>query len=341
MKIALCTTTINVPHVLKLYRACDADVRMFVAHDTKTPAEAYALVESVDGQISTGAGYKCSELIGWSSIQRRNVAFLDALQWGADVIVSVDDDNAPTSTNYFEQITAPLRTTMFDGLDVREKRFNGIAASGNNHWFDVGQLLVPKSPHRGYPRQIKHEPCYAGHNGIKVGVSAGICLGDPDIDATTRLALAPDVHQVSLLLEAGLTVAPDTWTVFNSQNTAVLREMIPAWGMWPFVGRMDDIYASLLVQRVMRERDMRVHFGKPFVWQSRNEHNLVKDLRGEIDGYENVARLADVLDHIPLLGKSVIDDCRIIWRVLNSVDYIPGRTVSAMSAWLDDCEAVI
>lgn len=330
MRVALCTTTINVPHVLRLYRACGPDVRMFVAHDSKTPAEAYELLKDVDAHISTGIDYKCSELIGFNSIQRRNVAFLDALKWGAEVIVSIDDDNAPTSTNYFEQITDPLR-----------RPFNGVVASGVNSWFDVGQLLVPKSSHRGYPRQIKHAPFYDSKAGSCVGVSAGICLGDPDVDATTRLTLAPDVHQVSLLLEAGITVDPSTWTVFNSQNTAILRELVPAWGMIPFVGRMDDIYASLIVQRVMRDRSMSVRFGKPFVWQQRNDHNLVKDLRGEIDGYENVERLADVLDHIPLLGKSVVDDCRAIWKVLNHVDYIPGRTVSAMNAWLDDCEAVL
>lgn len=334
MRIALCTTTVNVPHVLKLYRQCDPDVRIFVAGDHKTPKEAYELVLSMEStQISmpeSGHQWKCSELIGWNSIQRRNIAFLEALKWGADIIVSIDDDNSPTSTNYFEQITEPLRAP-----------FDGIAASGKNGWFDVGQLLMPKAPHRGYPRQIKHAPYYNPSVGAKVGVAAGICLLDPDIDATTRLALAPDVHQVSLLLEAGLVVDPSTWTVFNSQNTAILREFVPAWGMWPFCGRMDDIFASLLCQRIMRERGMAVHFGRPFVLQQRNEHNLVKDLRGEIDGYENVQRLADVLDHIPLLGKSVIDDCRTIWKTLNHVDYIPGRTVSAMSAWLDDCEKVM
>jgi hypothetical protein len=331
MRVALCTTTINVPHVLKLYRACDPDVRMFVAGDLKTDKNILQLLPQLGDCVflREADAWKCSALIGWNSIQRRNIAFLEALKWGADIIVSIDDDNAPTSTNYFEQITEPLR-----------KPFSGICASASN-WFDVGQLLVPRAPHRGYPRHIPHSAYYEAITGAKVGVAAGICLGDPDIDATTRLALAPEVHQVSQLLEAGVLVNPHAWTVFNSQNTAILREFVPAWGMLPFVGRMDDIYASLICQRVMRERGMGVHFGRPFVWQSRNEHNLVKDLRGEVDGYENVARLADVLDHIPLIGKSVIDDCRAIWKVLNHVDYIPGRTVSAMMAYIDDCEMVM
>lgn len=328
MRVALCTTTINIPHVLKLYRACDPDVKFFVATDDKTPTDKFNdLIDNV--VVTRGENWKCSELIGWNSIQRRNVAFLEALKSNADIIVSIDDDNVPISNTYFKQIAAPLYTP-----------FAGIEAIGKNGWFDVGHLLDPKAPHRGYPRQIKHDPHYVGMVRVRVGVAAGICLGDPDIDSVTRIALAPEVHKVSLLLEAGVTVAPPTWTVFNSQNTAVLRELVPAWGMIPFVGRMDDIYASLIVQKVMRERGLRVHFGKPYVYQQRNEHNLVRDLRGEIDGYENVARLADVLDHVQLTGRSVIDDCRRIWDTLNNVDYIPGRAVMAMSAYLDDCESL-
>lgn len=330
MRVALCTTTINVPHVLKLYRACDPDVKIFIATDDKTPMAELAGLEITNFDATRGEDWKCSSLIGFSSIQRRNIAFLEALKWGAEIIVSIDDDNAPTSANYFEQITEPLK-----------KPFAGIAVTGKNGWFDVGHLLDPKAPHRGYPRQLKHDPYYAGNAGAKVGVAAGICLGDPDIDSVTRIALAPEVHQVSLLLEAGVTVAPPTWTVFNSQNTAVLREFIPAWGMIPFVGRMDDIYASLICQRVMRKRDMRVHFGKPYVYQQRNEHNLVKDLRAEIDGYENVTKLANLLDHVQLAGKSVISDCRRIWETINHCDFIPGRSVSAMMAYIDDCESVL
>ena len=40
MKIALCTTTIHVPHALKLMREIGPDVRFFVAGDKKTPTEA-------------------------------------------------------------------------------------------------------------------------------------------------------------------------------------------------------------------------------------------------------------------------------------------------------------
>jgi hypothetical protein len=337
MKIALCTTTINIPHVLKLYRACDPHVKFFVAIDFKTPVNALQGFDPLDTMAVRGEEFKCSELIGFNSIQRRNLAFLEALKWGADIIVSVDDDNLPLAAPYcaWHQCNLGVPHT---GVMVSNRKTCDMSYD----WFDVGSLLQPPAKHRGFPAGFGPRVNNFVHTvDAKVGVSAGICLGDPDVDATTRMISKPDVHQVSQLLESGVVVNPHTWTVFNSQNSAMLRELIPAWGMIPFVGRMDDIYASLICQRVMRERDLHVHFGKPFVLQQRNVHDLVRDLRGEIDGYDNVARLADVLDHMVLLGKSVIADCRAIWETLGHADWIPGRSVAAMQAYLDDCEAVL
>lgn len=337
MKIALCTTTISVPHVLKLYRSFGEGIRIFLAGDQKTPKAAYEmLLQMRNTQIAmpeSGHQWKCSALIGWNSIQRRNIAFLGALKWGADVIVSCDDDNIPLDSAYFnshEDVFQPFHGPMVDH------------SGEEHHWFDAGRLLHPSVCHRGFPHRIRPRLRITHTVRAKIGVNAGICMGDPDVDAYTRMAVAPEVHNVSRLLEGnGLVVHPHTWTVFNSQNTSILRELVPAWGMIPFVGRMDDIYASLICQRVMRERNLHVRFGSPFVWQTRNEHNLVKDLRGEIDGYDNVERLADLLDHLVLTGKSVIDDVRRIWDMLNHADWMPGRAVSAMMAYVDDCESVM
>lgn len=334
MRVAICTTTINIPTVLNLYAPfLDPDTRVFVAGDQKTPKEAYELVLSLgNSQVSlpeSGHQWKCSELIGWNSIQRRNIAFLEALKWGADEIISIDDDNTPIDmTRYLYQFS--------------HGRFDGLKATSKDRWFDPGRLLVPWARHRGFPHTVSNHVRYESASDVKIGVCAGLCLGDPDISAATRIATAPEINSVSEIAKGeGVAVDPNTWTVFNSQNTSVVRELIPAWGMVPFTGRYDDIFASLIVQRVARERNLHVRFGLPLAWQSRNEHDLVKDLRAEIDGMSNIERLADLLDHVQLAGKSVISDCRRIWETLNHADWMPGRSVSAMCAYLDDCEAVL
>ncbi len=174
---------------------------------------------------------------------------------------------------------------------------------------------------------------------------AGACLGDPDIDATTRIASSPIVHGTSQLLYNGVVLDPEIWTVFNSQNTAFVRELAPAMFMLPFVGRYDDIFASMICQRIMREHDYRIHFGKPFTWQERNVHNLVDNLRDELFGMKHVEQFAQVLDDMPLSGKIAKGGClgqmRAITDNLKSVFWFPPNTSAAMEAWCDDVEQVM
>lgn len=350
MKIALCTTTIHVPHALALLRKCSSDVRFFVAIDERTPEEAVNFCAyDMGGTVKVlylceQKVWKCSEPIGWNTLARRNIAFLEALKWGADIVISWDCDNLPLDLCYFAYFeyalsASPPKIPAFDHGAMQ--LFDGIQVSGADGWVDAGAYLRPQARHRGFPIQKKHDPVYHTVCNAKVGVAAGLILNDPDVDAVTRIEHTPDSQQVSLLAEAGFVVNPSNWTVFNTQNTAVIRELVPAWFLMPGVGRHDDIYASLIVQRVMRERDYHVHFGKPFALQQRHPHDLIKDLRAEIDGMENVVRLAELLDSIILPGRNVIEDTRTIYKVLAAREFLPVASVEAGLAYLEDCAGLL
>jgi Reversibly glycosylated polypeptide len=333
MKIALCTTTINMPRVLELYRACAQEPMFFIAGDMETPGGHVSLMRNIGRFVyldpCSQNRWKCSELLGWNTLARRNIAFLEALKDGAEVIVSIDDDNSPLNSDYFWTI----ETKIF-------RPFKGLCARSGTGWFDAGQLLVPWAKHRGIPHK-HHSHIYNPVTNVKIGVMAGLVLGDSDVDATTRMEQQPDTQVVSELARSGVVVNLNTHTVFNSQNTALIRELVPAWFMMPGIGRYDDIYASLIAQRVAKERELHVHFGQPFVHQQRNPHDLVKDLRAEIDGMENVSKLADLLDHIVLPAKSVIEDVRIIYEQLCFCQFIPQESATAGLVWLEDCETAL
>jgi hypothetical protein len=340
VKIALCTTTIHIPHALKLMRKCSPDVRFFVAMDKKTPAEAVTMVRSLGGWCDHGHSlsddyriskvWKCSEAIGWNTLARRNIAFLEALAWGADIIVSWDTDNMPMSSGYFDQFERTLT-----------QPYNGLLGSHKSGWFDAGQMLVPWARHRGIPYDNVAMHAYDIATNYRVGVAAGLVLGNPDIDATTRMEKAPEIHNVSELARMGVLVDVNTHTVFNTQNTAMIRQLVPAWFLMPGVGRHDDLYASLIVQRVARERGLHVHFGLPFVWQERHAHDQLVDLKAEIDGMTNIRAMADLLDAIILPGKSVIEDMRVIYQTLEHAEWIPDKAIYAAYKWLEDCEGLV
>lgn len=340
MKIALATTTVHVPHALKLLRKCSADVRFFVAIDEKTSEEAanfcaYDIDNTQVVYFDAEERWKCGKAIGRNTLAKRNLAFLEALAWGAEVIVSHDDDNIPSGnvghTDYFAQFAWAIGHT-----------FNGVkVANYTAGWFDPGTLLVPPARHRGFPFAIAKDRIAGPITNAKIGVAAGLVIGDPDIDATTRMEHRPDIGNVHILGSTGVVVDPHTWTVFNSQNTAVIRELMPSWFMMPGVGRHDDIYASLIVQRVARERGLHVHFGPPFTYQQRNQHDLIKDLRAEIDGMENTAKLAELLDHIVLPATSVIDQTHSIYETMHAAGFIGDLQLNAAVRWLEDCEGIL
>jgi len=352
MKTALITTTINVPEVLRLYRALDPDVRFFVAADTKTPRAAQDFCVDLGGctylspEYQRSRDYACSEPIGWNCIQRRNIALLEALRWDADVIISLDDDNLSVDTAYFHNFRklfdyrsagmAPLPgVPPWHGLEAR--------ALG---WFDPGEWMFPRDGidpvvQRGIPQHLMRSAEIVHIVDARIGVAQGLILGDPDTSAVDRLSRNPMVHQISELYHAGVVVDPrHTKTVMNSQNTAFIRELAPAFFMMPGVGRYDDIFGSLIAQRVMRDRGYVTHFGKPYCWQSRNEHNLVNDLKAEILGMEHIVEFAQWLDSLDLTG-SVAQQVRGIFTLMDTLDWMPVQAREAGLAWCEDLEKVL
>lgn len=340
MSIALITTTIRVPKVLELYRSFDSDVQIFVTGDRKTPHnEVRAFVEGLGNATyysdadQEDLGYASSPIIGWNKIMRRNIATLEALKSGADIVVTVDDDNLPISRDYFTQIEQTL-TQPYMGLvaDVPSQRFN------------IGEFLTPKVYHRGFPYEFRHQDLnvrLAPKTNGRIGVVAGLWFGDPDIDAMERITNRPLVLQMSDMARAGLAVAPGCFTPFNSQNTAYRRELVPLMMVLIGVGRYDDIWGSYIAQRVMLEDEFMVRFGEPFVWQERNPQNLWRNLRDELLGMENTERFQADLMAANLTAPSVVGRLRQVYEHLQSLDYLAPEVHEFGQAWCDDVERVL
>ena len=338
MKTALITTTINVPRVLELYRKLDSEVRFFVALDQKTPEEAvnflrYDLSNTHCVFIQEQQQYEHSELIGWNTVARRNIALLEALKWGAELIVTIDDDNIPLRQEYFWD---------FQKLLDNQWAWHGLQIG--DYLLDPGQLSFPTDGidsvvQRGFPQSslTSIRPVEPITN-AKIGVAQGVILGDPDTSAVDRISRHPQVHQVSELLRAGVVVSQKAYTVFNTQNTAFLRELAPAMFCNPHFGRYDDIYASLITQRIMKERDLYVHLGQPFVWQERNDHDLLKDLAAEQWGAEHIIELINYLRRAPLPDASVTDQCRVLTE---GCAIFSDEMKACARAWYNDVEKVL
>ncbi|HOT90769.1 MAG TPA: hypothetical protein PLJ78_04420 [Anaerolineae bacterium] len=340
MKLALITTTIYVPRVLSLCREFSKEVMFFIAGDRKTPHdEVHSFVSTLGNAIyysdedQDKLGYSCSEIIGWNKIMRRNIALLEAIKYGADIIITIDDDNIPLSHDYFEVFESILTSP-----------YNGPMASSETHWFNVGEFINPPVYHRGFPYDYRHidlKVRLLPVRNAKVGVAAGLWLGDPDIDAMERITNRPTAYHLSEILRTGLLVDNTCFTPFNSQNTAYVAELAPLMMVWVGVGRYDDIWASYIAQRVMMETEYHVHFGRPFVWQERNPQNLWRNLKDEIYGMEYTTKFCEDLLAANLGEGSILDKLNRLYEHLRAADYLPPVVYELGKLWCKDMEKVL
>jgi len=270
------TTTIYSPSEATL-KFCEKDDWTFIiVGDTKTPHHEYIELEKkypnvryLTPEYQEKTYKELSDSIGWQSIERRNVGFVEAYNLGAEIIATVDDDNIPYDSwgkdlLVNKEIIVDLYTPK---LDV----FDPLSITKDNHLW-----------HRGYPIEYlseRHAVEYSGKTTRKVLVQADLWDGDPDIDAIARLAFRPTVKYDVSEPYCSNKVSP-----FNSQNTFLSREVIPYYAVLPFIGRLDDIWGSYLLQYYFPNS---VIYNSASVYQQRNVQDLVTNLEAEIIGYRN------------------------------------------------------
>ncbi len=340
MNAVLITTTIYVPSVLRLYRRLGPDVPFIVIGDRKTPEDEVrsflaelgnATFLGVEDQI--GLDYACSEAIGWNTIMRRNIGILEAAKRNPDIIITIDDDNIPVDRAYFS-----------DFADIFASDFAGLCADQPSGWFNAAAFLEPPTYHRGFPYSQRStadaEVTLKGVTDQRVGVAAGLWAGDPDIDAMTRIALPTQVRTWSRSIDGGLVVSPDNYGPYNTQNTAIRAELAALLHVWVDVGRYDDIWASYVAERIMRDLGYVVHFGKPLVWQQRNVQNLWKNLGDEMLGMQSTDAFIDCLEGLVFASTDVLDRLRQVYEAVAKLTFMPERTVRAGLAFCDDYERV-
>ena len=276
MKKFIVTTTINSPTIatLKFIEIAKRDNWHFVVvGDTKTPHEEYEKLDCIylDPDKQAEMYPELSEIIGWKTIQRRNIGFVYAYNHGAEVVATVDDDNIPydnwgTDLYIGKEVEVDYYTNkellVFDPLSVTNQ---------SNLW------------HRGFPIDLlpyKNLIEYKGKKKITPLIQADLWDGDPDIDAMCRLSFKPIVKFDTTAPFAAAEISP-----FNSQNTFIHRDALKHYAVWPYVGRMDDIWGGYLTQRIIGAD--KLIYNRASVYQDRNVQDLIVNLEKEIIGYRH------------------------------------------------------
>jgi hypothetical protein len=258
-----------------------ADCTVIAIGDKKTPSD-YKLKKGVYVSPQQQEKYDkaLSDAIGWNCIQRRNFGLLWAYDMGAEIVAVIDDDNIPYDD--WGQNIMIGRETEVNYYKTDLPAFDPIGATNESHLW-----------HRGFPLQLLSKRDYknVSRKIICPDIQADFWDGDPDIDAICRMEHAPECKFDPTLFP----IAGNAFSPFNSQNTILNGKILKDYFLFPHIGRMDDIWASYYVQA----KGNKVIYGKPTVYQARNEHDLVKDMRQEYLGYENNLKIVKDLKEDP------------------------------------------
>ena len=287
------TTTINEPTEATI-KYCEKtrldEWKFIIIGDKKTPHDSYRNLEKsytntlyLSPEDQDNLFPSLSKVIGWNSIQRRNIGFVYAYNNSSEILASVDDDNIP----YDE-----WGKNLLVGKEVEYECYES-----ENGIFDP--LSVTKHNdiwHRGYPIQLvpnRRNVKYVGKKKKKVLVQADLWDGDPDIDAIARLSIMPCVKFNDVVLPYG----SEQFSPFNTQNTFFSIDVIPYFPVLPFVGRMDDIWSSYILQHYFPNS---IVYCSPSVYQERNLQDLIKNLEHEMLGYKKTLSLVNDIKNFHL-----------------------------------------
>jgi hypothetical protein len=282
------TTTINSPTkaTLKFAEIAKNKGWLFViVGDLKTPHTQYEMLQNehviyLHPDKQDKLYTELSDVIGWKTIQRRNIGFVYAYQAGAEIIATVDDDNIPYAT-WGDNLLIGTYCAVDEYKNRQCNYFDPFSVTNQKHLW-----------HRGFPIEhidVKNHVDLVGNTEVFCSVQADFWDGDPDIDAICRLTSKPLVKFNRFEPFITKQAAP-----FNSQNTFLHRSIFPNYSVWPGVGRMDDIWASYNY-RVLRAKGHDIVYCPASVYQERNPQDLVKNLENECIGYRHTKTFIDSL----------------------------------------------
>ncbi len=337
-------------------------VRIVVIADRKTPRRLHRAAEKARARgvsivLPTLAEQEdllnrlgAPDLVPWNSDNRRNVGYLLAWMSDAEYVISIDDDNLPASGDLLAH----------HGV-VLEPRLPRQLLESPGRWFNPCDALAFEQPGprvfaRGFPysrRGTEAEEATVRWEEAAVRINAGLWLGDPDVDAVTRLALGSRARSAQ---PGSRVLDRRTWAPVNSQNTALHREALPAYwfvrmGHRIFgspLDRFGDILSGYFVQACAKHLGHCVRFGSPLTQHARNDHELLADLAVELPGILVTEQLAEWLPECELEGSTYAEAYRSLSQALDEavecgdlLTAAPGAkdfihdTAAAMREWLD------
>lgn len=325
MKQAIVITTIFPPSdAVKAYARLP-NTELMVAGDRKTPADwSWPGARFLAAEHQESVGPTLAKKVPYNHYCRKMFGYLAAAQSGADVVVDTDDDNLP-KTNW--------------GFPVFEGTFEAIAEPTGfvniYQWFTDAPIWP-----RGLPLDLIKTQFNTDRTRLvqrcTIGVWQGLADNDPDVDAIYRLT---SDRRCQFESRSPLVLAKGVVCPFNSQNTAIRRELFPLLYLPAHVTfRFTDILRGLVAQPIMWLSGFSLGFTEATVSQERNPHDYTKDFVSEIPMYLNCRRVVEVVSESISAKDSLESNLHKAYVSLLRAGMVCDEEIGSLEAWLSDLQ---
>ena len=180
---------------------------------------------------------------------RKNIGYVLAALFGADVICDTDDDNIP-----YDAWSFPLFNGVFDVIQTTSSFYNIYRKFSSARIWPRGFPL-----HSITSKEQNDQTISTEREKVTIGVWQGLADGDPDVDAIYRL-----VSDEPVVFDRGakpIVLPPGTICPFNSQNTSFARDFFPLLYLPTTVSfRYTDILRGVIAQPILWSRNAKLGF---------------------------------------------------------------------------------
>jgi len=261
------------------------------------------------------------KILPYNHYCRKMMGYLFAIKNGADVIIDTDDDNIPKRDWIF-----PSFVGNFESIPSNLGFINIY-----NYYTD--QKIWP----RGLPLNLisrKENTKVTDTDNYKVGIWQGLADGDPDVDAIYRLTsdeICNFIDRPPLVIQQG------TFSPFNTQNTAIIKELFPLMYLPSHVTfRFTDILRGIIAQPIMWSGGYTLGFTNATVIQKRNPHDYFKDFISEIPMYLHIEKVAELVVKVTKSNCTITDNLYNSYKELEKENIVKPEEMKILEAWLYD-----
>jgi hypothetical protein len=322
-KFIVITSIFNPTEAIQAFARLE-DHQLVVVGDKKTPSDWQfdnCIYLDVEDQLELSPCL--AKAIPFNHYGRKMMGYVYALQQGAEMIIDTDDDNIPYPGWKFPD---------FEGNFISSERDLGWV-NVYHHYSD--QPIWP----RGLPlRHINDKrgklQWQAASSHHKVGIWQGLADEDPDVDAIYRLTSDTPcifLKKDPVVLETG-TASP-----FNSQNTAIRKELFPLLFLPSFVTfRFTDILRGIIAQPILWQHGYKLGFTDATVIQKRNVHDYFRDFESEVPMYLHTEKSLEAVSR-SISNASVKDNLYNAYEALLKINVVEEREMVVLNEWLKQC----